>query len=300
MTDATPMNANDLVERRLDDLLARLEHGFDADGLCIIGDLVDGLDDHVRLAVEDRRARDGSRPRLAVILTTDGGFLETVQRIVDTMRRHYPSVIFIVPNRAFSAGTVLAMSGNEIHMDYYSRLGPTDPQSRSPKTGRLVPALGYVEKWDELLKKANQGTITSAEAVLMIDGFDQAELYQHEQAKELSVRLVTDWLTSYKFKDWTRTETRRRPVSAATRKRRARTIAEALVNTRRWHSHGHGISRDVLWQELRLRTEDLDGNAERSSILKQYDGLLSDYMTKIGYRGIIHSVSRLEPLRFVS
>jgi ClpP class serine protease len=67
------------------------------------------------------------RKKLAVLLTTGGGVVEVLPRIVDTFRRHYDVVDFIVPNYAFSAGTVLVMSGDAIHMDSYSRLGPIDP-----------------------------------------------------------------------------------------------------------------------------------------------------------------------------
>jgi len=54
--------------------------------------------------------------------------METIERIVAVMRNHYESVSFIIPNFAFSAGTVLALSGDEIYMDYYSVLGHIDPQ----------------------------------------------------------------------------------------------------------------------------------------------------------------------------
>jgi len=74
-------------------------------------------------------------------------------------------------------------------MDYYSRLGPIDPQSRNTR-GRSVPALGYLKRWEQLVEKSNNGTLSLAEAQLMIDGFDQAELYQYEQAQELSVTLL--------------------------------------------------------------------------------------------------------------
>jgi len=51
------------------------------------------------------------------VLTTGGGSIEVVQRIVDVFRQHYTLVDFIVPNYAYSAGTVLAMSGDAIYMD---------------------------------------------------------------------------------------------------------------------------------------------------------------------------------------
>ncbi len=48
--------------------------------------------------------------------------------MVSVMRKHYKEVSFIVPSHAYSAGTVLVLSGDKIYMDYYSVLGPIDPQ----------------------------------------------------------------------------------------------------------------------------------------------------------------------------
>lgn len=45
------------------------------------------------------------------------------------------------------------MSGNDIYMDYYSVLGPIDPQVKN-KDNNWVAALGYLDKVNELLKKA--------------------------------------------------------------------------------------------------------------------------------------------------
>ena len=46
-------------------------------------------------------------------------------------------------------------------MDYSSSLGPIDPQIWNGK--EFVPALGYLDKVDQLLAKAKDGTITQAE-----------------------------------------------------------------------------------------------------------------------------------------
>ena len=81
--------------------------------------------------------------KLAVILETDGGYIEVVERIVKTLRHHYNNVEFVVPNFAMSAGAVLVMSGDAIHMDYFSTLGPIDPQI-SNTSGKQVSALGYL------------------------------------------------------------------------------------------------------------------------------------------------------------
>jgi len=290
-----PTSANEFIEQQLNERLSMLEQAFDSDVLTIVGPLVDGMDDFIRTLIEDLRQRDAQRPHLAVVLTTNGGYIETVQRIVDTLRHHYDHVSFVIPNYAFSAGTVLAMSGDDVFMDYYSRLGPIDPQARNAR-GRSVPALGYLKQWERLLEKANDGTLSIAEAQLMIEGFDQAELYQYEQARELSIALLKEWLVKYKFKNWTTTETRNVPVTPEMRQNRAETIARELNNTDRWHSHGYGISMDVLRKDLNLRIDDLGRDPERHEKVRQYDGLLSDYMPKFGHQSVLHTVRKYQPI----
>lgn len=294
MVGMVPTSANEFIEQQLNERLLALELAFDSDAMCLVGGLYPGVDDLIRTTVEILVERDERRHRLTVFLTTNGGYIETVQRIVETLRHHYGHINFVIPNYAFSAGTVLAMSGDDIHMDYYARLGPIDPQILNEK-GQWVPALGYLIQWDRLVEKANKGTLTFAEAHLMIEGFDQAALYQYEQARELSVALLEEWLATYKFKNWKTTETRKKTVTVAMRKKRAKEIAEELNKTERWHSHGTGISMEVLRRDLKMIIDDLEQAPERWATVKQYDGLLFDYMVKLGSRGVLHTVGRYLP-----
>ena len=125
-------------------------------------------------------------------------------------------VDFLIPSHAMSAGTILAMSGDAIHMDYYSVLGPIDPQVENQE-GRLIPALGYLIRYEDLLEKANSGNITAAELNILLN-FDQGDLYRFTQARDLSISLLEEWLVKYKFKDWTTTETHGDPVSLEMKK----------------------------------------------------------------------------------
>lgn len=290
-----PVTANEFVEQHLDERAEELEHTLTSDVLTLFGSLVGGVDDYIRDIVEEKRKKATSQNKLTVILTTIGGYNEIVHRIVDTLRFHYKFVDFIVPNYAFSAGTVLVMSGDDIYMDYYSRLGPIDPQVEST-SGQLVPALGYIKQWERLLEKAQGGVITLPEVQLMIEGFDQAELYQYEQARELSISLLKEWLAKYKFKNWKKTEGRGIRVTTQMRKRRAEEIAEELNNTERWHSHGYGISMEVLRRDLKLLINDFGQDPKLSSQIKQYHSLFYDYMIKMGRKGVIHTVGLYRPL----
>ena len=275
MSSLAPYNSNEIVEADLDSRLVALGDAFDGDPLTFSGDLIHGVDGIIREAIERIRL-ESDRNRLVVTLDTPGGYIEIVQRIVETLRHHYEYVDFIIPDSAYSAGTVLAMSGDAIYMNYYSRLGPIDPQVMGV-TGNMVPALGYLVAWERLLAKAERAELTDVEARLMLEGFDQAELYKYEQARELSISLLREWLVSYKFKDWEITETRQEKVTPKLKKERAEEIARELNNTERWHSHGHGISMAVLRRDLRLKIDDYDENPQLGSSVKNYYNLFEDY-----------------------
>jgi len=288
-------NANDFIEQQLDDRLKILESRFTAHAISYLGPVRWGVDDFIRTAIEKRHEDPPRRRRLVVVLTTTGGYIEVVQRIVATFRQHYDLVDYVVPNYAYSAGTVLAMSGDAIWMDYYSRLGPIDPQVEN-RRGNHVPALGYLERYNELLEKAKLKTITMPEIQLLIQGFDQAELHQYEQARELSVALLKEWLVKYKFKNWKKTETRRLKVTKQMKTERAEEIARKLNDTKEWHVHGHGISMDVLIRKLKVQIDDFGAKRELSEAISGYNDLLSDYVKKTGGSGVVHVLGSYTPL----
>lgn len=78
-----------------------------------------------------------------------------------------------MPNFTYSAGTIFCMSGDNIYMNYYSALGPVDPQVQN-RDGKLVAALGYLDKINDLLAKVQNNTISQAEFLILKD-FDLAE-----------------------------------------------------------------------------------------------------------------------------
>lgn len=283
-----PVTANEFVEQKLHEGLLAIEKAFSCHALTFSGPLLNGVDDILRNIVEKKKAtQKPASKKLVILLTTPGGLLEPVQRMVATIRRHYRVVDFVIPNYAYSAGTVFALSGDAIHMDYYSRLGPIDPQLRSSR-GRSVSALGHLEKYNELIEKAQKGTITAAEVQLLISGFDQAELYNIEQARELSIAALEEWLVKYKFKNWKKTATRKVKVTSQMKKERASWIGKQLNDTKKWHSHGYGISMDVLRRDLKLMIDDFGKDPAASSVIKSYHDLLSDYMAKRDTQGVVH------------
>ena len=280
-----PTNANAIIEGQLDTHIQAIEDAFGADVLAFCSPIVHGVEDYLRDVVEDV---DPRREKLAVILETEGGYIEIAERIANIIRRHYQVVDFVVPNFAMSAGTVLVMCGDAIHIDYFSILGPIDPQTERPD-GKLIPALGYLEKYDALIKKSKHGKLTTAEMTFLVSKFDPAELYYYEQSQKLSDVLLQKWLVKYKFKNWTKTAARGRTVTLAMKKARAKKIAKQLNDTKKWCSHARGISLEVLRNDLNLQIEDFGEKSERNKCIREYYKLLHDYMAKRGHRYVIHS-----------
>lgn len=292
MVTSRSRDADVFVKQQLDLMAEELAGHLKSDVLAFNGPLVFPVDEVVRDVIETVRLTSNKR-RLSVLLTTDGGYAEVVHRISDTLRHHYRIVDFIVPNYAYSAGTVLVMSGDAISMNYFSRLGPIDPQIRTP-TGRQVSALGYLIHYEELMLKAAKGKLTPIEATQLLS-FDLAELADIRHAREYSVELLKRWLVKYKFKNWRETETRKIRVTTQMKKDRAEAIARILNNPERWHSHGYGISMEELRRDLKLQIDDFDTVPSLADSLPKYHGLLVDYMLKNGDVGVLHTAGQYVP-----
>lgn len=274
---------DDNIKAQLTLHLNAIGERLDADVIAIVSSILYGLDTLLRQAIESLPKR---RSRVAIILETDGGIVEVVERMVETIRYFYQEVTVIVPNKAMSAGTILTLSADRIMMDYFSSLGPIDPQVQ--KDGRLVPALAYLNEFDRLNEKAEQGNLTTAEYALL-SKLDLGELYEFKQARELSIELLIKWLSTYKFKDWNVTETRALPVDDEQRRERAREIAEMLSSTERWHSHGRSINMQTLTRELNLRIDDYSADPVLKTSVRAYFDLLLDYMQRHQISMFVHS-----------
>jgi len=291
--------ADSVIESQLDTHIQALESEVNGDVVAVSAPIEFGVDDFIRESIEFRcGARQSRKKKLAVILETSGGYIEVAQRIVQVFRTHYREVDFIVPNYAMSAGTVLALSGDAIFMDYYSILGPIDPQIRRQDDQAMLPALGYLKIYNRLIDKANNGKITSAEVTYLVQRFNPAELYRFEQAVQLSVSLLKEWLVKYKFKNWKVTKKRRRHVTPRMRRETAIGIAEMLNDTSEWHSHGRGISMGVLRKRVGLEIDDFGKKPSLNQAIRTYYELLSHYMMRRGQSGVIHVAGKYTPLFF--
>ncbi|MCY4673956.1 MAG: serine dehydrogenasease [Bacteroidetes bacterium] len=239
------------------------------------------MDQHLRKVIEIQSSRKES---ITIILETLGGDILTVERMVTELRYNYDCVYVIVPNVAMSAGTIFALSANEILMDYFSYLGPIDPQIE--KDGQLVPALSYLNQFERLNEKAKMGQITSVEYAL-INKMDPGDLYQFEQSAGLSIELAEKWLFEYMLQS-VGDQTNGTPSTDEV-KTKAKHIATSLNDHERWRVHGRGINMKTLREELHLPVKNLADCEKLHKSVREYSDLLQDYIRRESLPAFIHS-----------
>jgi len=307
---AANFHPNDkLLKEELNRRLVNLEKYLSGDVMSFTGAIQESLSPKVLGVIEDLVKSKDKSDTLNIVLTTTGGSATAVNIYVNIIRQHYKVVNFIVPDYAYSAGTIFCMSGDNIYMDYYSIMGPIDPQVQN-KDGRWVAALGYLDKVKELLDKAKpipgnpNGTLTNAEFLILKD-FDLAELREYEQARDLTIDLLKRWLVKYKFKNWTTHSTNPallgQPVTDKQKEKRAEDIAKELGDTSKWKSHARPINMQSL-QDMQLKIEDYGADIKLKELIRSYYDFLRDYtsqlMTKIPPQ-MIHQFNFLHTRTFI-
>jgi hypothetical protein len=287
------IKCNEIIENVLmggNDALGKL---FQSDVIFLKAPMRQPIDDAVKDEIEELKGISKSK-KLTCLVETTGGYVETVERIVSVFRKHYSTVEFVVPNYAYSAGTILVLSGDELYMDCYSVLGPIDPQVGSDDGNHMFPGMGYLAKFEELLSQINDpkksAEETRAQLAYLVKKFDPAKLFTIEQAIEHSKSLLREWLPKYKFKSWTVHKSTQAKVTPQDRRDRADKIAEVLGDAKRWHSHGRGVGiKELEGPEIKLQIVNYGQDKNLNMNISQYYGLFIDYLRKNGYNAALHT-----------
>lgn len=106
-------------------MFAEAARELNADILLINAGMMPSADEAVRKVVG---AKVSSRKKLVVILVSSGGLPDVAYRMAMALRRRYEHVSVCIPGWCKSAGTLLAISGNDIIMGPKGEMGPLDVQ----------------------------------------------------------------------------------------------------------------------------------------------------------------------------
>jgi len=196
----------------------------------------------------------GVNHKIDFYLETPGGSGEAAEEIVKFLHSEFNNVRFVISGEAKSAGTILALSGDDIYMTETGSLGPIDAQMRIGRS--QVSAYDYMDWINERRLEALSGNLNQVDA-LMIAQITPGEYNGVYNALNFAVDLVEKWLYERKFKDWYVTETNKKPVTDEMKRARAKEIAQELTNHGRWRSHGRSLKSKDL-EELGLKINCLE------------------------------------------
>ena len=209
--------------------------------------------------------------QLDLILETPGGSGEVAEDLVKAMRGRYQDLAVVVPGYAKSAGTIMAMAGDEILMGPHSGLGPIDAQIFYQ--GKRFSADALLEGMEKIKKEVvDTGTLNRA-YIPILQGISPGELQNAENALSFAKILVTQWLAQYKFRTWTTHSSNGQPVTPAEKEQRAKEIADHLCDHRFWKTHGRSIKIDDF-ERMRLKITDYSKTPELNDAIVRYHTLL--------------------------
>lgn len=151
-----------------------------------IGD-VDGFTDLVNSISKEKK-------EIAVMIHSPGGFPDATERIVNILRNRFNDVIFLIPHSAYSAATMLAMSGNKIIFHPSAAIGPIDPQIGG------IPARTFKRGFEKIKQKiVEEGPKSLPVYIPLLEKYSIELLELCDDAEKLSKELVSNWLELYMF-----------------------------------------------------------------------------------------------------
>lgn len=184
----------------------------------------------------DEVTRNLPGPNLDVVLHTPGGSAEATESVVELLRARFDDIRFIVPNMAKSAGTIMAMAGNQILMDERSELGPTDPQMLfySGQQARPSPAQAIKDQFEQAQQDINGDPARLPGWVPILQAYGPSLLAECDNHIELAKELVRTWLEKYMF------------AGDADGSTKSRIIADYLADHKNFLSHGRRLGMGKL------------------------------------------------------
>lgn len=193
----------------------------------------EGSVDSIYSVLRGLRPSDG----LGVVLLSDGGADEAYLLARYLQRIARGRLVVYVPRYAKSAGTLLALAGDELVMLPVAELGPIDPLLYDAKTSRYVPLQSILEMLDLLSGK------TKDLALAVLDRIPVIELGYYKRAVEHNIELCTRVLASRMMKgDWEKSSR----------------VAERLAS---YKQHGAAVTIDDL-EEIGLNVREAQGEEE--------------------------------------
>lgn len=199
-----------------------------------------------------------------VYIETPGGNGVTAEEIARFLHNKFSKVNFIISGEAKSAGTILALSGNNIYMTETGSLGPIDAQIHIGRS--VVSAYDYMEWINTKMQEATKNGKLNPVDATMVAQITPGEIQLVNHSLEFAKDLVKEWLYTYKFSNWVETSTKKLPVTDDMKRERANEVADEFANHSRWRTHGRSLKIPDL-ESIGLTVSNLDETPDLADIV---------------------------------
>lgn len=138
--------------------------------------------------------------KLDLFIHTPGGDLQATKMIINALRCKYNHIRAFIPNTAMSAGTMMALSCDEIWMSNSSNLGPIDPQILLPGGSIMIPA----NEIDRVIATAQKDIVNKQNMdywAYELSKYPAVLKQMSDNAIKQANKLTEFWLENYMFKN---------------------------------------------------------------------------------------------------
>lgn len=148
----------------------------------------------------------GDVDQLNLIISGPGGDGTVAEKIIELCRAYCKQFRVIVPNRAKSAATIIALGADEIVMGYCSEIGPIDAQVMTSAGGvpYWISAQSFIDARDTLEKRFHEALAKSEDprAILQQLAVLDAPFIDHcTKLMDFSREVAKKYLERYMFSD---------------------------------------------------------------------------------------------------
>ncbi len=231
-----------------------------------------------------------------IIIETPGGIAEVAEDLIKLLRSKYDHIGVIIPGTAKSAGTIFSMAADEILMGTTSSLGPIDAQIMS--NNKRFSADAFLEGLEKIKKEVTKVGRLNPAYIPILQNISPGEIQHCENAQNFSKKLVTEWLTQYKFKYWDTHSSTGEKVTDEEKKKKAREIANELCKHSNWLTHGRSIQIPEL-TKMGLRISDYTKDEKLNEAITRYYTLLKMSLDSTNMYKIIET-SKTQVMRFAA
>jgi hypothetical protein len=188
-----------------------------------------------------------------LFIQSPGGDGNTAEKVVDMCRAYLSDkgkLRVIIPNKAKSAATLIALGADEIVMGYSSELGPIDAQIPINASGivQFISAQSFIDARDELLKKTHEAIHENKEYqgyLQLLTTVNTPFVKECERSMAFARDIASKWLDKYMLKS--------KIKDAAKRKKLAEAIASKLSSAEKYLSHGRMINANSIMDDDDLK-----------------------------------------------